>query len=133
MRYPETQGNESGGNVQLGRDTNSIAHEGNDSNAEFDFECRGYHIGDCYLLTNRHVVQPWLADDRAQSLNSTVRGQPRLRKLVAYFPDQPQPLVLKFKQASSRDDVAVCMIDSKDLPDKVPVLPLEHDGQEVVG
>jgi S1-C subfamily serine protease len=78
-------------------------------------------------------VQPWLADDRAQSLNSTVRGQPRLRKLVAYFPDSAQPVTLKFKQAASRDDVAVCTIDSKDLPDKVPVLPLERDGQEVVG
>jgi S1-C subfamily serine protease len=79
------------------------------------------------------VVQPWLADDRAQSLNTTVRGQPRLRKLVAYFPDSAQPITLKFKQAAGRDDVAVCTIDAKDLPDKVPVLPLDHDGQEVVG
>ena len=40
---------------------------------------------------------------------------------------------MKFKQASARDDVAVCFIDAKDLPEKVPVLPLEQDPQEVVG
>jgi S1-C subfamily serine protease len=78
-------------------------------------------------------VQPWDADDRAQSLNSTVRGQPRLKKLVAYFPDQAQPLGLKFKQASSRDDIAVCTLDVKDVPQSVPVLPLESDANEVVG
>ncbi len=133
LRYPETQASESGANVQSGTDSTALTPEGNGSIAEFDFVGTGFHVGDGYLLTNRHVVQPWLADDRAQSLNSTVRGQPRLRKLVAYFPDQAQPVVLKFKQAAARDDVAVCMIDSKDLPEKVPVLPLEQDGQEVVG
>ena len=133
LRYPETQANESGTNVQSGTDSTALTPEGNGSIAEFDFVGTGFHVGNGYLLTNRHVVQPWIADDRAQSLNSTVRGQPRLRKLVAYFPDSAQPITLKFKQAAARDDVAVCTIDSKDLPDKVPVLPLEHDGQEVVG
>jgi S1-C subfamily serine protease len=40
---------------------------------------------------------------------------------------------LKFKQASQRDDVAVCLIEPKDLPEKLPVLPLEKDTNEVVG
>jgi S1-C subfamily serine protease len=131
LRYPETQANESGNNVQSGTETTALTPEGNGSIAEFDFVGTGFHVGDGYLLTNRHVVQPWLADDRAQSLTTTVRGQPRLRKLVAYFPDQPQPIVLKFKQASSRDDVAVCTLDAKDLSEQV--LPLERDANEVVG
>lgn len=133
LRYPETQTNESGNNVQSGDNSTALTPEGNGSIAEFDFVGTGFHVGDGYLLTNRHVVQPWSADERAQSLNTTVRGQPRLRKLVAYFPDQPQPVTLKFRQASTRDDIAVCTLDSKDLPEKVPPLPLEHDTNEVVG
>lgn len=133
LRYPESQSNESGNNIQSGSDSTSLTPEGNGTIAEFDFVGTGFHVGSGYLVTNRHVVQPWDADDRAQSLNSTVRGQPRLRKLVAYFPDQAQPMGLKFKQASGRDDIAVCMLDVKDVPPNVPVLPLESDTNEVVG
>jgi S1-C subfamily serine protease len=133
LRYPETQTNESGNNVQSNGDSTALTPEGNGSVAEFDFVGTGFYVGDGYLLTNRHVVQPWLADDRAQSLNTTVRGQPRLRKLVAYFPDQPQPLTVKVKQAAQRDDVAVCVIDAKDLAQNIPMLPLEHDAGAVVG
>jgi len=133
LRYPESQANESGNNIQSGSDSAPLTPEGNGAIAEYDFVGTGFHVGNGYLLTNRHVVQPWDADDRAQSLNSTVRGQPRLKKLVAYFPDQVQPLGLKFKQASNRDDVAVCTLDVKDVPQSVPVLLLESGANEVVG
>ena len=133
LRYPESQANESGNNVQSGSDSTTLTPEGNGAIAEYDFVGTGFHVGSGYLITNRHVVRPWDSDDRAQSLNSTVRGVPRLKKLVAYFPDQAQPLGLKFKQASSRDDVAVCTLDVKDVPQSVPVLPLEGDASEVVG
>lgn len=133
LRYPESQANESGNNIQSDSDSTALTPEGNGSIAEFDFVGTGFHVGEGYLVTNRHVVQPWLSDDRAQSLNTSVRGQPRLKKLVAYFPDQSQSLSLKFKQASQRDDLAVCLIDAKELPQNVPVLPLEHEAGEVVG
>jgi S1-C subfamily serine protease len=133
LRYPESQANESGNNTQSGSDSAPLTPEGNGAIAEYDFVGTGFHVGSGYLITNRHVVQPWDSDDRAQSLNSTVRGQPRLKKLVAYFPDLAQPLGLKFKQASNRDDVAVCTLDVKDVPQNVPVLPLEGDANEVVG
>ena len=133
LRYPESQANESGNNIQSGSDSPTLTPEGNGAIAEYDFVGTGFHVGNGYLLTNRHVVQPWDTDDRAQSLNSTVRGQPRLKKLVAYFPDQAQPLGLKFKQASNRDDVAVCTLDVKDVPQNFPVLPLESEENEVVG
>lgn len=133
LRYPESQASESGSNIQNTSESPTLTPEGNGSVAEYDFVGTGFHVGDGYVITNRHVVQPWLADERAQSLNSTVRGQPRLRKLVAFFPDQTQPIVLKFKQAAQRDDIAVCLIDPKDLPEKLPVLHLEKDTNEVVG
>ncbi|HEY6046754.1 MAG TPA: serine protease, partial [Pyrinomonadaceae bacterium] len=133
LRYPESQAGESGNNIQNGNESPVLTPEGNGAVAEFDFVGTGFHTGNGYVLTNRHVVQPWLADERAQSLNSTVRGQPRLRKLTAFFPDQSQSMVLKFKQASQRDDVAVCMIDAKDLPQTLPVIPLEENSNEVVG
>lgn len=133
LRYPEAQASEPGNNVQNTSDSPSLTPEGSGSVAEFEFVGTGFHVGDGYIITNRHVVQPWLSDERAQSLNSTVRGQPRLRKLTAFFPEQQQSIVLKFKQAAQRDDVAVCVIDTKDLPANLPVIPLEHDTNEVVG
>ena len=69
-------------------------------------------------ITNRHIVQPWLADDKAQSMGNSVRGQPRLKKLTAYFPGHPQPIALKFKAAANRDDLAVCLLDIPEVPTK---------------
>src|SRR6266581_4637594 len=130
LRYPETKTNESGGTIENSNESPSLTPEGSGAIAEFPFAATGFHVGDGFILTNRHVVQPWLADERAQSLNSTVRGQPRLKKLMAFFPDQTQPVTLKYKQAGQREDVAVCTIDSKDLPAQLPVLPLEKEPSE---
>lgn len=133
LRYPETQTSDSGSTIQNGNETPTLTPEGKGAIAEYEFVGTGFHVGDGFVLTNRHVAQPWLTDDRAQSLNASVRGQPRLRKLMAFFPNSPQPIVLKYKQAA-REDLAVCTIDSKDLPPKLPVLPLESDpGAVAVG
>ena len=131
LRYPETQANESGGTVQNGTEAPVLTPEGHGAIAEYEFVGTGFHVGNGFVLTNRHVVQPWLADERAQTLNSTVKGQPRLKKLMAFFPNNTQAIVLKFKQAGPREDVAVCSIDAKDLPAKLPVLPLEKEADSV--
>src|SRR5256714_2453970 len=131
LRMAESQSNESGNTIQNGTDQPELTPEGNGQIAEYPFVGTGFHTGDGFILTNRHVVQPWLADERAQSLTSTVNGKPRLKKLVAFFPDNPQPITLKYKQAATGEDVAVCMIDPKDLPPKAPVLPLEKASDTV--
>jgi S1-C subfamily serine protease len=83
------------------------------------------------VLTNRHVAQPWQADERAQTLTSTVNGQPKLKKLVAFFPGRRQAIGLRFRQASQRDDLAVCTLDTKDVPSTIPVLPLDKDSDAI--
>ena len=133
LRYPETQTSDSGGTIQNGSESPVLTPEGRGAVAEFEFVGTGFHVGDGFVLTNRHVAQPWQADERAQSLGSSVRGVPRLKKLTAFFPGISQPISLKYKQAA-REDVALCMIDAKDLPPKLPVLPLERDyGAVAVG
>jgi S1-C subfamily serine protease len=127
LRLPEAQTGDSGGTIQNGNEAPVLTPEGHGAIAEYPFVGTGFHVGNGFVLTNRHVVQPWLADDRAQTLNSSVRGQPRLKKLMAFFPGKTQSIILKYKQAAQREDVAICTIDAKDLPPKLPVLPLERD------
>jgi len=127
LRYPEAQMNESGGTVQSSGDPQALTPEGKAAIAEYEFVGSGFYVGDGFVVTNRHIAQPWRADDRAQSLGGSVRGQPRLKKLNAYFPDYPQPIGLKFKLAGQGADLAVCSLDSKEIPTQIPVLPLERD------
>ncbi|CAN5715706.1 hypothetical protein BH18ACI4_BH18ACI4_15300 [soil metagenome] len=131
LRYPEAQMNESGGTVQSSGDPQTLTPEGKAAIAEYEFVGSGFYVGDGFVVTNRHIAQPWLADDRAQSMSASVRGQPRLKKLNAYFPDYPQPIGLKFKLAGQRDDLAICLLDTKEIPNQIPVLPVERDENAV--
>ncbi len=132
LRYPESQMSDDGVVIQNGEEPVELTPDGSGAVAEFEFVGTGFYVGDGYVLTNKHVAQPWLADERAQSLSVTgIRGKPRIKKLVAYFPDHAQPLALRFKSASSRDDLAVCTIELKDVPEKIPVLPLDKDSDAV--
>jgi S1-C subfamily serine protease len=130
LRYPEAQTTESGAAVQTGDQQPALTPEGHAAIAEYEFVGTGFYVGHGFVLTNRHIAQPWLADDRAQSLTS-VRSQPRLKKLTAYFPDYPQAIALKFVAASNKDDLSLCSLDLPEIPENFPVLPLETDPDAV--
>ncbi len=131
LRYPETQTGEDGAVINNGNDTLPLTPEGKGPVAEFEFVGTGFYVGDGFVLTNRHVAQPWLADERAKGLGGSVNGQPRLRKLMAFFPGHPQPITLRFKMAAQREDLAACTLDLKEIPAGIPVLPLEKDPDAV--
>jgi serine protease Do len=131
MRYPEAQTNDGGAAVQSGTAPEALTPEGNAAIAEYEFVGTGFHIGQGYVLTNRHIAQPWIADDRAQSIAGSLNAQPRLRKLIAYFPNITQAITLKFKGAAQRDDLAVCSLDIPEIPETIPALPLEADSDAV--
>jgi S1-C subfamily serine protease len=131
LRYPEVQTSDDGTVIQNSDEQVQLTAEGKGDIAEFQAVGSGFHVGDGYVLTNRHVAHPWLADERAQILTSSVRGQPRLKKLLAYFPDHPQPITLKFKMAAQRDDLAVCTFDVNEAPNDLAVLPLDKDSDAV--
>ncbi|HUE81015.1 MAG TPA: trypsin-like peptidase domain-containing protein [Pyrinomonadaceae bacterium] len=127
LRYPEVQLNESGEAIQSAGESPVLTPEGKAPIAEYEFSGTGFYVGEGFVVTNRHIAQPWIADERALTLNSSVRGQPRLKTLNAYFPDHPRPIPLKFKMASQRDDLAVCTIDLPEVPKVIRPLPLETD------
>ena len=132
LRHAETQMSEDGSVIQDGDQPPELTADGKGTVAEYEFVGTGFYVGDGYVVTNKHVALPWLADERAQGLTvSGINGRPRLKKLVAYFPGHQKAIVLKFKQASTRDDLALCTINMAEMPEKVPVLPLDQDSDTV--
>jgi serine protease Do len=130
IRYAERQTNENGDVPSTG-DSPTWTTEGKGPLAEFEFVGTGFFTGNGFVITNRHIAEPWLADERAQSLKASMRAQPRLKKLNAYFPDQAQPIALKVKGTGGKEDLAVCVLDGKDIPTDIPVIPVETDSDSV--
>ena len=106
-----------------------LSPEGSGSVAEFWFTGTGFHVGGGYVLTNRHVVQPWSSDERLVSLQGTTAGRPRLIKLLAFFPRRQQPIALRVRQVAQHEDIAVCKLD--EVPANLPALPLDFSADSV--
>ena len=128
LRYPESQPTPADASAPPteGEPAPFLTPEGRGPIAEFPYVGTGFHVGGGYIVTNRHVaVEPWVADERSMVFSSSVNGRPRLTKLSAYFPGLKQPLALRLKQSSQRDDVAVCSLDTEEVPSSIPALPLD--------
>lgn len=104
-----------------------LTTEGNGSTVEYDFIGTGFHVGSGYIVTNRHVVQPWEEDDNVKQMMAMANGRPRVKKLVIYFPNFAQPFPLKIRQLGNREDIAIGTIDATMLPSEVPTIPLDTD------
>lgn len=108
-----------------------LTTEGNGSPVEYDFIGTGFHVGSGYIVTNRHVLQPWEEDDLVKQMMREAEGRARIKRLVIYFPNFPQPFTLKIRQISYQEDVAVASIDLSAVSPDIPVLPLEEDTNSV--
>jgi S1-C subfamily serine protease len=104
-----------------------LTTEGSGSPVEYDFIGTGFHVGDGYIVTNRHVLQPWTEDELVQQMLRDSNGRARIKRLVIYFPSLPQPFPLRVRELSSREDLAVATIDAAALTGDIPALPLEAD------
>jgi S1-C subfamily serine protease len=108
-----------------------LTTDGNGTPVEYDFIGTGFHVGGGYIITNRHVVQPWQEDDLVKQMIQDSKGRARIKRLVVYFPNYSQPLPLKIRQLDYREDLAVTSVDATALPKEIPTLPLETDTQTV--
>ncbi|NNF00667.1 MAG: trypsin-like peptidase domain-containing protein [Pyrinomonadaceae bacterium] len=104
---------------------------GNGSPVEYDFIGTGFHVGNGYIVTNRHVLQPWTEDDLVKQLMRESNGRARIKRLVIYFPGFPNPFPLSVRKASSREDVAIASIDPNSVSSDIPVLPLSAKSDSV--
>ncbi len=104
-----------------------LTTEGGGSPVEYDFIGTGFHVGGGYIVTNRHVLQPWEEDDLVKQMMRDSDGRARIKRLVIYFPNIPSPFPMRIRQMSDREDVAVASIDFNSLPSSVPTLPLDTD------
>ncbi|MEP7148667.1 MAG: trypsin-like peptidase domain-containing protein [Acidobacteriota bacterium] len=104
-----------------------LTTEGNGSPVEYDFIGTGFHVGGGYIVTNKHVLQPWTEDDLVKQMIRDSNGRARIKRLVIYFPNYPQPFPLKVRELGGKEDVAVATIDIAQLPADIPSLPLETD------
>jgi hypothetical protein len=102
-----------------------LTTEGNGTPVEYDFIGTGFHVGGGYIVTNRHVVQPWAENDLVKQMMQQSNGKARVKRLVVYFPNMPQPIALKMQQFGSKEDLAVGTIDPNAVSPDIPVLPID--------
>lgn len=100
---------------------------GNGSPVEYDFIGTGFHVGGGFIVTNRHVLQPWTEDDVVKSMMTSSNGRARIRKLLVYFPNNPEPFPLTVRQTSSSEDLAVGSIDMSKLATPLAAIPLDGE------
>ncbi len=102
-----------------------LTTEGGGSPVEYDFIGTGFHVGSGYIISNRHVVQPWEEDDLVKQMLADANGRARIKRLVVYFPNFPQPFPLKIRQLGAREDLSISSVDPELVSPDIPVLPLE--------
>jgi serine protease Do len=113
----------------IGPDGNvNLSVDGNGRIYEVEFMGTGFRAEKGLVLTNRHVVQAWEEDDLASLIR--MRGfRPKLKELLAYFPQTAQPFTLRSLEIMQDQDVALCAFEAGDT--QLPVLPLDEQSASV--
>ena len=113
----------------IGPDGNvNLSVDGNGRVYEVEFTGTGFLVDKELVLTNRHVILAWEADELASIIK--MRGfEPKLKELLAYFPQVRQPFTLHALDVSRNQDVALCSFaqGATDLP----VLPLDESEESI--
>ena len=124
IKFKEPSGTEN----PIGADGNiNLSVDGNGRLYEVEFMGTGFLATKGFVLTNRHVIQAWDEDDMASLIK--MRGfKPKLKELLAYFPQSAQPFKLT-PVDSSDQDVALCSFDQGGVD--LPMLPLDETGKDV--
>ncbi|MGI9034858.1 MAG: trypsin-like peptidase domain-containing protein [Pyrinomonadaceae bacterium] len=102
-----------------------LTTEGGGTPVEYDFIGTGFHVGGGYIVTNRHVLQPWEEDDMIKQMIRASNGKARIKRLVVYFPNLPQPIPLKVQKLGVKEDLGIATIDPAQVSPDIPVLPLD--------
>jgi serine protease Do len=108
--------------------TVNLSVDGNGPIYEVEFTGTGFLVDKGFILTNRHVVQPW-GEDELTLLISMHGFRPRLKELLAYFPQVRKPIALRLLEAQHEQDVAICSFEQGAID--LPVLPLEDKGESI--
>ncbi len=135
LRYPDSQSFQpmpyeppsEGDTPMSAAPVSGLTTTGNGSPVEYDFIGTGFHVGGGFIVTNRHVLQPWTEDDVVKSMIASSNGRARIRKLLVYFPNNPEPFPLTVRQTSTREDLAVGSIDMSKLTTPLAAIPLDDD------
>lgn len=107
-----------------------LTTSGNGDPVEYDFIGTGFHVGGGFIVTNRHVLQPWSEDDLVKQLMKDSSGKARIKKLVIYFPNFTKSFPLKVRKVNYREDVAVGSFSADEFLSEIPILPLETRDSE---
>lgn len=105
-----------------------IEPDGTGEPAEFQFTGTGFLIeGVSLMATNRHVALPWTSGGREKALNDAGLT-PEMLRLLAYLPDQAEPIDVRLDRFSETADLATLAVD----PSKVQGLgmPLADDAPQ---
>ena len=109
--------------------TIALSIDGNGPVYEVEFIATGFLVGKGLVLTNRHVVQPWV-DDAVASMIRAQGYNPRIKELFNYFPKKRQPFVLRQLEVDRAHDLALCAFDQGQA--ELQALPLDEKGEGAV-
>ena len=79
------------------------------------------------IVTNRHIMEPWSMDSSdAEKLKAGL--QPKLVKLLAYFPSRTAPYEVSVVRLSDQADVALGQLSQS--PEKIAVIPIRQSSRQ---